>query len=46
VSLAAGALAAFGTGFKDAASKYSEESRDVELSDMSFLWKALNCTNK
>jgi hypothetical protein len=45
-SLGAGALAAFGTGFKDAAFKYAEENRDLEISDMSFLWKAMKCVDK
>jgi hypothetical protein len=45
-SLGAGSLAAFASGLKDAASKYSEERRDLEVSDVSFLWKALKCTAK
>jgi hypothetical protein len=45
-SLGAGALAAFGTGLKDAAFKYAEENRDLEISDMSFLWKAMRCVDK
>jgi hypothetical protein len=45
-SLGAGALAALGSGVKDAAYKYSEEKRDLEISDMSFLWKALSCVDR
>jgi hypothetical protein len=45
-SLGVGALAALGTGIKDAAFKYSEEKRDLEISDMSFLWKAVKCADR
>jgi hypothetical protein len=45
-SLAAGALTAFGAGIKDAAYKYSEEKRDLDISDMSFLWRAVKCVDR
>ncbi len=44
VAVGAGALGAFFAGLNTAAAKYAEEKREIELSDMFFIWKATRCT--